>query len=320
MKQLLDWVYQKNVYDFDEMTNLSKKLRELLKERFEINLPKIHFKQKTADSKTIKLKLGLKDEKEVEAVFMKEQRHATICISTQVGCAQACVFCATGKMGVIRNLTAGEIVGQFLAFRQLLGDKLGESIRIVYMGMGEPFHNQNQVFKSLEIFTSPEAVGIGSRKITISTSGVVKGIYRLMNEFPKVQLAISLHTVEQNLRKQWIPNQKESVQEILDAAREFTKSTGRKITFEMVLFGGKGMQTARLNKLGKQIKGIHCNVNGIPYNPIEGLGDDFIRPTHEEINHFKEILSKWQNEVTVRISRGREIQAACGQLIINTPA
>ncbi len=316
-RQLCQWVYEKGVFDFDAMTNLSKDLRSKLKDRFFMTLPEVRYKLKSSDGKTIKLKIGLEDDREVESVFMREDKHATICLSSQVGCAQACVFCATGKMGIIRNLQAGEIVAQYLLFRQLLGDKFPKSVRLVFMGMGEPFHNLNQVFKALEIFTHQQGLSIGSRKITVSTSGVIKGIRKLAEEMPQIQLAISLHTADQSLRYQWVQNQKESVNDILQAARDFQSMTNRKITFEMVLFGGKQMQTARLNKLGKSLQDIRCNLNAIPYNPIPEGPEDFIRPTYEEIEHFKGIMSHWNKEVTVRISRGRDIQAACGQLIIS---
>ena len=316
-KQLCDWVYKKGVYDFALMTNLSQDLRSKLEDRFTMILPEIRYELKSSDGKTIKLKLGLEDGREVESVFMREDKHATICLSSQVGCAQACVFCATGQMGIIRNLQAGEIVAQYLLFRKILGERFPSSLRLVFMGMGEPFHNLNQVFKALQIFTDNEALGIGSRKITVSTSGVTKGIRRLAEEMPQVQLAISLHTSEQSLRYKWVPNQKETVAEILQAAQYFQSVTNRKVTFEMVLFGGKQMQTARLNKLGKSIQDIKCNINAIPYNPIPDGPQDFVRPTYEEIEHFKGIMSHWNKEVTVRISRGRDIQAACGQLIIS---
>ena len=316
-KQLCQWIYEKGIFDFESMTNLSKELRSKLKDRFYMSLPEVRYKLKSSDGKTIKLKLGLDDDREVESVFMREDKHATICLSSQVGCAQACVFCATGKMGIIRNLQAGEIVAQYLLFRQLLGDKFPNSVRLVFMGMGEPFHNMNQVFKALEIFTHKQGLNIGSRKITVSTSGVTKGIRKLAEEMPQIQLAISLHTTDQPLRYQWVPNQKESVKDILKAARDFQSVSNRKITFEMVLFGGKQMQTARLNKLGKSLQDIRCNLNAIPYNPIPEGPEDFTRPTYEEIEHFKGIMSHWNKEVTVRISRGRDIQAACGQLIIS---
>ncbi len=316
-RQLCQWIYEKGVFDFDSMTNLSKDLRSKLKDRFHMTLPEIRYKLKSSDGKTIKLKLGLEDDYEVESVFMREDKHATICLSSQVGCAQACVFCATGKMGIIRNLQAGEIVAQYLLFRQLLGERFPNSVRLVFMGMGEPFHNINQVFKALEIFTHKQGLKIGSRKITVSTSGVTKGIRKLAEIMPQVQLAISLHTADQSLRHQWVPNHKESVNDILTAARDFQSSTNRKITFEMVLFGGEQMQTARLNKLGRSLQDISCNLNAIPYNPIPEGPEDFIRPTFEEIEHFKGIMSHWNKEVTVRISRGRDIQAACGQLIIS---
>lgn len=316
-KQLCSWIYEKGVYDFELMTNLSKDLRIRLADRFSMVLPEVRYELRSSDGKTIKLKLGLEDGREVESVFMREEKHATICLSSQVGCAQACVFCATGKMGIIRNLQAGEIVAQYLLFRKILANKFPKSVRIVFMGMGEPFHNLNQVFKSLNIFTSEQGLNIGARKITVSTSGVTKGIRKLAEEMPQIQLAISLHTSEQALRYKWVPNHKETVAEILQAARYFQTTTNRKITFEMVLFGGKQMQTSRLNKLGKSLKDIQCNINAIPYNPIPDGPAYFERPSHEEIEHFKGIMSHWNKEVTVRISRGRDIQAACGQLIIS---
>lgn len=318
--QVLDWIYRKGELDFSKMSNLSKTLRSRLEERFDTALPEVSGRQKSARGETLKLRLKLRDGKEVESVLMKEGRKATICVSSQVGCVQGCVFCATGRMGIIRNLSASEIIGQILVFKKILGGKFPKAIRLVFMGMGEPFHNLNQLFRSLDSITDPRGMGIGSRKITVSTSGVVKGIYRLMEKKPQVQLAISLHTVDRELRKKWVPNQKESVQEILDAARVFFEKTGRKITIEMVLFGGEHLKSAQINRLGKALKGIRCSINAIPYNPIEGAPDEFVRPSFEEIERFRSILSRWNQEVTVRISKGRDIQAACGQLIVTRAA
>lgn len=320
VNQILDWIYQKGAESFSSMSNLSKDLREKLEARFHMDLPSVEYELRSKDHKTIKLKLGLKDGKSIEAVYMKEEKHSTICLSSQVGCAQACVFCATGKMGVLRNLQASEIITQILVFKRIMGTSFPKSYRLVFMGMGEPFHNTNQLFKAVEIITHEKCLQVGARRITISTSGVVKGIYRLMEFKPQVQLAISLHTVNQELRKKWVPNMRESVEDILEAARVFTEKTGRKITFEMVLFGGKYVSTARLNKLAVKLKGIRCNVNAIPYNPIEDGPAGLLRPTHEEMEHFKQILKKHQQEVTIRISRGRDIQAACGQLITSQVA
>jgi 23S rRNA (adenine2503-C2)-methyltransferase len=319
-KQVLDWVYDKGVYEFEKMSNLSKSIRTTLASRFDCSLPEITQELRSPRGETLKLRLKLRDGREVESVFMKERKKATICLSSQVGCVQGCSFCATGKMGIIRNLSAAEMIAQVLVFKRRLASSFPESVRLVFMGMGEPFHNLNQLFRALDTLTHSQGLGIGARKITVSTSGVVKGIFRLMEKKPQVQLAISLHTVDQSLRNLWIPNQKETVGQILGAAKEFTEKTGRKITFELVLFGGDHLKTAQINRLGKALKDIRCNINAIPYNPIEGAPQDFVRPTFEEIEKFRKILSHWNQEVTVRISKGRDIQAACGQLIVTRAA
>lgn len=318
--QVLDWIYRKGETDFSKMSNLSKELRARLDQRFEASLPEVSGKQKSSNGDTIKLRLKLRDGKEIESVLMRERGKTTICISSQVGCAQGCLFCATGTMGIVRNLKASEMVGQILVFKKILGNSFPKSFRLVFMGMGEPFHNLNQLFRALDILTDSKGVGIGSRKITVSTSGVIKGIYRLMEHKPQIQLAISLHTADQELRQKWIPNHRESVRDILEAARVFTEKTGRKITIEMVLFGGDYLKTAQLNRLGKALQDIRCSINAIPYNPIAGAPNDFVRPTHEEIERFRSIITRWNQEVTVRISKGRDIQAACGQLIVTKVA
>ncbi len=319
-RQLLRWIYERGVDDFESMTDLGRELRTRLSSRFDLSLPVVEKKLEAKDGKTIKVVLRLSDTKLIECVLMCEDRGTTLCLSSQVGCAQACIFCATGQMGILRNLTAGEIVAQFLVLRKLKPKAFERPPRIVFMGMGEPFHNMNQLFKALETMIHENGLNIGARRITVSTSGVVKGIYRLMELQPQVQLAISLHTVEPGLRRLWVPNCKDSVDDILTAARVFTEKTGRKITFEMVLFGGEQMQTAKLNKLGKKLQGILCAINVIPYNPIPQLDEErYVRPSHQEIEYFKSVLSRWHREVTVRISRGRDIQAACGQLLPQTP-
>ncbi|MBW7874893.1 MAG: 23S rRNA (adenine(2503)-C(2))-methyltransferase RlmN [Candidatus Cloacimonetes bacterium] len=318
-KQLLEWVYQRSVFDFEQMSNLPKELRQKLKERFVMDLPTVSDSISTKESGTEKITLKLFDGKLVESVFMREGKQITLCLSSQVGCAQACIFCATGKMGILRNLTAGEIVAQILLWRQRRPKDMEGGVRLVFMGMGEPFHNMNQLFKALDVITSPLGLNIGARKITVSTSGVVKGIYRLMEYNPQIQLAISLHSVEQAVRDRWVPNCKDRVDDILKAARDFNKKTHRKVTFEMVIFGGDHIQTSRINKIGKVLQGIHCNINLIPYNPIKELQGNFVRPSFQETEYFKSILKRHQKEVTVRISKGRDIQAACGQLIPKAP-
>jgi 23S rRNA (adenine2503-C2)-methyltransferase len=318
--QIFDWIYVKGVTQFEAMTNLSKDLRAKLTERVQFEIPKEAARLRSKDGKTLKFKFTLLDGKEIETVLMRDGEKATLCLSSQVGCAQGCIFCATGKMGIIRNLSAGEITGQVLACFQHFRGKLPKSLRVVMMGMGEPFHNIKQVFKALDILTEAKGLNIGARKITVSTSGVVKGIYRLMELHPQVQLAISLHTVDPELRKLWVPSQSESVDEILEAARAFTKTTNRKITFEIVLFGGDLMSSSKINRLGKAIHGILCNVNIIPYNPIPDAPSELLRPTPKEIHFFSRILKSWQEEITVRKSKGRDIQAACGQLIVTRAA
>ncbi len=318
--QIFDWIYVKGALKFEDMSNISKAVRAKLADRFVFELPREAGQQRSKDGNTLKLRLELQDGKEIETVLMREGQKATLCLSSQVGCAQGCIFCATGKMGIIRNLSAGEITGQVRAFYKRFRGKVPKSLRIVMMGMGEPFHNLKQVFKALDILTDSKGLNIGARKITVSTSGVVKGIYRLMESYPQVQLAISLHTVDPELRKLWVPNQNESVDEILKAARTFTETTNRKITFEIVLFGGEMMSTSKINRLGKAIKGIHCNVNIIPYNPIEEAPPELLRPTPKEVHFFSEILKTWQEEITVRKSKGQDIQAACGQLIVTRAA
>jgi 23S rRNA (adenine2503-C2)-methyltransferase len=316
IKQVFDWIYKKDVYDFEKMTNLSKSTRELLQQKYQFGIPTIFKKEGVDKDATIKLGLELADGCKIEAVYMNDDGKSTFCVSSQVGCVINCGFCATGKMGVRRNLTAGEIVGQVIVFKDVLGEKFPESFRIVYMGMGEPFNNMNQVFKSLDIFTCEYGFNIGSRRITVSTSGITKGIYRMIEVHPQVQLAISLHTIDQQLRNKMMPNCRNTVDEILQAAEDFTAKTGRRITFEIVVFGGKYFpKTARLNRLAQKLKSYKCTVNLIPYNPVEGEETAYKSPTRDEVRYFQKILNQHEMDVTVRYSKGKGIKAACGQLV-----
>jgi 23S rRNA (adenine2503-C2)-methyltransferase len=250
---------------------------------------------------------------------MREDKKATICVSSQVGCAQKCSFCATGSMGFKRNLTAAEIVGQIVLWKQILSDTDFQSLRVVYMGMGEPFHNLNQVFKSLEVLTDAKALNIGARRITVSTSGVTKGIFRLLEFNPQIQLAISLHTVNEKLRRKWIQGNSASVEQLLDAASQFAEKSGRKVTFEVVVFGGQNfLNTAQINRLARELEGIRCSINLIPFNPHDYCCDTFEAPERDQVLYVQKVLKRWGYEVTVRYSKGKEIQAACGQLVAKT--
>jgi 23S rRNA (adenine2503-C2)-methyltransferase len=312
--QIFDWLYRKNEPDFDKMLNLSKSLRDHLREHFTFELPEVLSRQESADGKTVKLLLGGARKARFETVFMRDGDKATICISSQAGCDRSCIYCATGSGGFTRNLYSAEIIGQVLAFKKMYADSFPRSLRVVFMGMGEPFHNMNQVFRAIEVLTEEKGLAIGSRKITVSTSGCTKGIYRLNSLHPQVQLAITMPSIDDGVRFRMM-GKIEPVEDVLKAAATFCDKTSRKITFEVIIFGGKYEQTtSEINDMAKRLKELHCSVNLIPFNPFPGCRKELERPSGKQIRYVESIYKRWNHEVTVRYSKGGDIQAACGQL------
>jgi len=310
-RQLAVWIYAKGVTDIRAMSDLPKDFRETLAERAEIAVPEIERRTPSQDGSQ-KLVLILADGARVQSVLMPDEDRLTLCVSTQVGCGFACAFCFTGTMGLQRNLSAGEIVGQVLAARATLAE--GTRItHVVYMGMGEPLANYAATVKSLRLLTDPHALAFSPRRITVSTVGLVSGIEKLAKEDLKVNLAISLHATSNAIRDRIMPvNKGFAIEELLAACRRFPVAFRQRMTFEYVLLDGVNDAAEDARRLVRLLKGIRAKVNLIPFNDWEGSG--FGRPPLPRILAFQSILLEHGVRATVRWSKGEDIGAACGQL------
>ena len=310
-RQIADWIYRKGVREFGSMTNLPRDLREALPEQATVGVPAVERRTPSQDGSQ-KFVFRLPDGARVQSVLMPDGERLTLCVSTQVGCGFGCAFCFTGTMGLERNLTAGEIVGQVLAARQTLG--AGARItHIVYMGMGEPLANYAATVTSLRILTDPKAFGFSPRRITVSTVGLVSGIERLAKENLKVNLAISLHATSNQIRNRIMPvNKGFAIEELLEACRSFPVAFRQRITFEYVLLDRVNDSAEDARRLVRLLKGIRAKVNLIPFNDWEGSG--FQRPPLQRILAFQSLLLEEGIRTTVRWSKGEDIGAACGQL------
>jgi len=312
-RQLYRWLYRHGVTDFDQMTNLSKELRSDLRQRFTVRRPAIVSNQQSADG-TRKFVLELADKRRIESVFIPDTPSQTFCISTQVGCAMSCAFCLTGKMGLVRHLTAGEIAGQVVTLAIATG-LLEHPFNIVLMGMGEPLHNYDNTMKALRMLHVEEGLAISPRRITLSTVGIVPGLERLSREPLMPNLAISLHATTEEQRTALVPpNVKYSLAAILDACRRFPLKKRSRITFEYVLLDGVNDTPEDARRLARLLSGIKAKVNLIPLNPAPGI--PYERPSDARVDRFAQVLADRHLTVSVRKSRGRDIRAACGQLIV----
>ena len=307
-EQIFQWI-GKGVTSFEEMTNLSLDLRTKLEESSVIRSSRISKILKDPDG-TIKLQIELHDKKAVETVLLidKENRK-TACVSCQVGCAMKCAFCQTGQLGLARNLTAAEIVEQFLFLEQ----EAGPLNNIVFMGMGEPLMNLSAIRKSVDILTHKKGRNLSSRRITLSTSGVIKGIYDLADNGPLLRLAVSLTTADEDLRTELMPvNIKNPLPELKQAIKYYSEKTGKRVTLEAALLSEKNTGVESAKKMIDFAKDLDVNVNLIPWNPIETL--PFKEPSASEAKNFISILERANINVTLRTRRGRKIGGACGQL------
>ena len=308
-KQIHNWIYSKSVSSIDEMTNLSKEFREQLKKIAVVTETNIKIKQTSKDG-TIKYLVEYPDGECVETVLMRFDNRAnlTACVSSQVGCAVNCSFCATGKGGFKRNLTYQEIVEQVLTIQRDTGLKI---TNIVFMGQGEPLLNLDNVLKALEIFN--DDFQIGARRITISTSGIIPGINRLADMDLQSTLAISLHAPNHELRKEIMPiENKFTIGDVKKALLDYVQKTGRRITVEYILIHGFNDTPPVAKELAYFLKDLKCNINLIPYNSV--IENDYKKPSNSDIMKFKYLLEHSGKKVTVRLERGADIDAACGQL------
>lgn len=307
--QVLDWIYKKKVFDFKDMTNLSKEHRRILDENFGIQIPKLLDMQISKIDRTTKFLWELPDGNTIESVALFHEGRVTACISTQVGCPVKCSFCATGQSGYVRNLTAGEIVSQ------ILGIEVHRKIRVgnvVYMGMGEPLLNYENTIKSIKMLNNRKMLGIGIRRITISTVGIPEKIIDLAESGLDVKLALSLHATTNFKRDQIIPlNKQYSIEELIFAVKKYQEITNNRVTVEYILIKEFNDYPEDAEKLAELLKGLSVYVNLIPVNPVN---PNYYRPSRWAMERFKEILTKYGIECEIRAEKGTDIDAACGQL------
>ena len=311
-RQIFQWIHKRGVTDFALMSDLPRDLRLRLGEEFRIATPEVLGRERSTDG-TTKFLLGMADGKRIESVFIPDTPSQTFCISTQVGCAMRCAFCLTGKMGIDRNLTAGEIAGQVRVLAREL-DMLDARFNIVLMGMGEPLHNYDATMTALRIVADEHGLAVSPRRITLSTVGVLPALEKLATEPIMPNLAISLHSTTEDQRDMLVPiNRKYGLKELLDACRRFPVKRRERITFEYVMLNGVNDTPEDARRLVRLLNGIRGKVNLLPLN--EAAGIPFERPSDTRVNQFARILSEHGLTVSVRKSRGRDIRAACGQLI-----
>jgi 23S rRNA (adenine2503-C2)-methyltransferase len=314
-QQIFRWLYKRGVTDVDQMTDLPRDLRAALAADFTLTTPRLTHRDRSVDG-TEKFLLTLADGRQIESVFIPDTPGMTFCISTQVGCAMDCAFCLTGRMGLVRNLTAGEIVGQVRVLVDALGFRgSGTAFNIVLMGMGEPLHNYDETMKALRILCDTQGFALPARRITLSTVGLLPQLERLAREPIMPNLAISLHAPTDRQRGELVPvNRKWGVEEIVAACRRFPLKRRSRITFEYVLLAGVNDSPEDARRLAKLLHGVKAKVNVIPLNAAAGI--PFDRPSDETIDRFARIVAEGDVDVSVRKSRGRDIRAACGQLIV----
>lgn len=308
-RQIHNWIYLKSVKNIDDMTDLSVKFREELKKAAVVSNVKIKVKQVSSDG-TIKYLIEFPDGECVETVLMRFDNRAnlTACVSSQIGCAVNCSFCATGKRGFIRNMTYKEIVEQVLTIQRDTGLKV---TNIVFMGQGEPLLNLDNVRKAMEIFN--ENFQIGARRLTVSTSGIIPSIYKLAENDMQSTLAISLHAPNHEIRRKLMPiEDKYNMSDLKTALKKYVDKTGRRITIEYLLAKDLNDTPQAAKELAEYLSDIKCNVNLIPYNPT--AKNDYQRPSNNTIQKFKYLLEHSGKKVTIRLERGADIDAACGQL------
>ncbi len=310
-KQIWNWLYDKQVCAFNEMKNLPAAFRGLLAEHVDLH-PLEKLDVRGAKGETQKLLFRLADNEMIETVIIPAPRRGTntVCVSSQVGCVYGCAFCASGQKGVIRNLTAGEIIGEVMEVIRELGERPNN---VVFMGIGEPFDNYDEVMKSIRIMNHSGGLNIGARKITVSTCGVVPGIQRFAGEGLQVELSVSLHAPDSDVRSELMPvNETWPLEELLDTCAEYTATTRRIITFEYTLIRDINDSPEQARELVRRLSRFPCRVNLIPLSPVAEFDGE--RPDDATVRMFFRTLEKAGINTTLRNSRGSGLQAACGQL------
>ena len=310
--QLYQWIYVKKVTDFDSMTDISKSFRDVLKEEYTLDLPRIFTKQVATDG-TIKLLVEMEDGAKVECVLMRYDYGNAICVSSQIGCSMGCAFCASGLLKRERNLSAAEITGQVMVMNKILYEE-GENVsHIVVMGTGEPFDNYDNVSSFIHIMNEAKGLAIGARHITVSTCGLVPGIKRYGDEGIQVNLAISLHAPNDKIRNELMPvSRAYNMDVLLDAVKEYIEKSGRRVTFEYILIKGVNDTIECAKELSERLRGILCYVNLIPLNPVKEK--PFERSLDKDTKAFSLYLNNHGINCTIRKEWGTGIDAACGQL------
>ncbi|HCC03594.1 MAG TPA: 23S rRNA (adenine(2503)-C(2))-methyltransferase RlmN [Clostridiales bacterium] len=308
-EQIFKWLYQENVTSFDEMTNLSLELREKLKQNYSLCIFNILRKQESSDG-TIKYLFDVLDGNAIETVLMKYHHGYSLCVSTQIGCKMGCKFCASTGIAFARNLSSGEIVEELLAVER---DQKIKISNVVYMGIGEPLDNYDNVVNSIRIINNPKGINIGARHISVSTSGLVPNIYRLAEENIQCTLSISLHATNNEKRSSMMPvNNRYPIEELIQACKDYIAKTNRRISFEYALAKDNNDNLEDAKGLVKLLKGMLCHVNLIPINKIENGAFD--KSSNENIIKFRDYLNEHGIVATIRRELGSDIDAACGQL------
>ena len=309
--QLFEWLYRHGISSFDSMLNINKSFREHLNEHFILHTLTVENSLPSEEDKSVKILFRTRDDHFVETVSMVENKRHTVCLSSQVGCVLDCHFCATGELGLKRNLSTGEIVDQLIYVRENTDQPI---TNVVFMGMGEPFHNYNNVLNASDIFHSPKGFNLASTRITISTAGLLPQINKFIKEKRRYKLAISLNASNDKVRTEIMPiNKKWSINDLIKSGKEYSNQKKRLIMFEYVLLKGINDSEEDALELARLLQGIPCKINLIPYNEIE---EKYQRPDETTITKFSEILHNYRDEyrVLVRWSKGQDIAAGCGQL------
>lgn len=309
-KQIYSWLQKNQVENFDEMTNISKILREKLRDNYEIYTCAIEKKLVSVYDDTVKYLFKLHDGEYIESVVMKYKYGYTICVSSQVGCKMGCTFCASTIAGFVRNLMPSEILSQISVAQKDLGIRISH---VVLMGVGEPMDNFDNVMRFLELVTDENGLNLSMRNISLSTCGVVDGIYKLMEKKLQLTLSISLHAPNDEIRSKTMPvNKKWNIDELLKACRLYTKTTSRRISFEYAMISGVNDSDECARELAKRLKGMLAHVNLIPVNEVKETG--YRKSNDDRIRRFTEILMSYGVNTTVRRTLGSDINASCGQL------
>ncbi len=312
-KQIWNGLYRQYWSQPEQFLQLPAPLRQKLEESFDFKVIEPALTLDSSDGQTRKTLFRLHDGRQIEAVLMRYEDRRTLCISTQVGCAMGCTFCATGQMGFKRHLSSGEIVAQVIHYARVLRESNEQVTNVVVMGMGEPFHNYDNTLAAIDRLNHPDGCNLGARRFTISTSGLIPAIQRFASEKRQINLAISLHASVDEARSAVMPvNRRYPIADLINACREYVEATGRRVTFEWALIHGVNDTPAEASRLAALLKGLLCHVNAIPLNPTEGF--DGKSTTHTRAETFREILENAGIPCTIRIRRGIDIQAGCGQL------